>query len=146
MIDFHTFERVKLGDVAEFGRAKGGHVYPRGTSTFQISATKGQVGYLDKPRTVEAKEAVIIPQAGVDPEYFNIVLEKNAPLFMQRFATGLNVQEAELANFPIELHNVETQKAIVQIMRQTELAILTNQREQENNERLKKALLQKMMI
>lgn len=33
MIDFHTFENVRLEDVAEYGRAKKHHVYPIGTST-----------------------------------------------------------------------------------------------------------------
>lgn len=146
MIDFHTFERVKLGDVAEFGRAKAGHIYPRGTSTFQISATKGQVGYLDRPGTVEVKDAVIIPQAGINPEYFNIVLQKNVAQFMQRYATGLNVQESELANFPIDIHGKETQDAVVDIMRQAEDAIEQAQEETDANKKLKKVLLQKMMV
>ena len=40
MIDFNTYEEVKLEDVAEFGRAKQGFVYPVGSSTIQISASK----------------------------------------------------------------------------------------------------------
>lgn len=49
MIDFTTYEEVLLGDVAEYARAKQGHIYPAGTSTIQISATRGQVGYLTEP-------------------------------------------------------------------------------------------------
>ncbi len=117
MIDFNSHERVRLGDVAEFGRAKAGHIYPHGASTFQISATRGQVGYLEKPGTVPAKDAVIIPQAGINPRYFNIVMQMNAAEFMRIYATGLNVQEHELANFPIDLHNGDTQDAIVKMVR-----------------------------
>lgn len=47
MIDFDNFECVKLEDVAEFGRAKAGYIYPAGTSTIQISATKGQIDFLE---------------------------------------------------------------------------------------------------
>ena len=49
MVDLTMYEEVKLEDVAEFARAKQGYTYPAGTSTIQISATRGQVGYLTKP-------------------------------------------------------------------------------------------------
>lgn len=41
MVDFRTYEVVKLEDVAEYARAKQGKIYPAGTSTLQISATRG---------------------------------------------------------------------------------------------------------
>lgn len=41
MVDFKTYEIVKLEDVAEYARAKQGKIYPAGTSTLQISATRG---------------------------------------------------------------------------------------------------------
>lgn len=117
MIDFNTYECVKLEDVAEFSRAKQGHVYPRGASTLQISATKGQIGYLNYPKYVHTKEVVIIPQAGIDTAYFNIILQKNVEAFMQKYATGINIQEHEVGNFPIQLHNLETQKVIAKMMK-----------------------------
>lgn len=43
MVDFRTYEVVKLEDVAEYARAKQGKIYPAGTSTLQISATRGGV-------------------------------------------------------------------------------------------------------
>ena len=76
MIDFESYEEFKLEDVAEFERAKQGHIYPRGTSTIQISATRGQVNFLFVDRAVHAKEVAIIPQAGINQKYFNIVLRK----------------------------------------------------------------------
>lgn len=76
MIDFNTYEEVKLEDVAEYARAKKGKVYPAGTSTIQISATRGQVGYLNRSREVHSKDVAIIPQAGINPRYFNIVMQK----------------------------------------------------------------------
>lgn len=41
MVDFRTYEIVKLEDVAEYARAKQGKLYPAGTTTLQISATRG---------------------------------------------------------------------------------------------------------
>lgn len=117
MIDFKNYEVVKLRDVADFERAKKDKVYPAGTSTLQISATRGQIGYLETSGTVETKHVAIIPQAGIDPYYFNAVLQKGVERFMQKYATGLNIQERDVGNFEICLHNAETQKVIAEIVR-----------------------------
>lgn len=45
MVDFRTYEVVKLEDVAEYARAKQGKIYPAGTSTLQISATRGVLAF-----------------------------------------------------------------------------------------------------
>lgn len=45
MVDFRTYEVVKLEDVAEYARAKQGKIYPAGTSTLQISATRGGLAF-----------------------------------------------------------------------------------------------------
>lgn len=116
MIDFHTYEEVKLVDVAEFGRAKKGYIYPRGASTLQISATKGQIGYLDEPSEVPPKHVVIIPQAGINPKYFNYVMHKSIEQFMYKYATGMNIQEKEVGNLSIPLHNLDTQKAVGELL------------------------------
>ena len=146
MIDFTSYEEVKLEDVAEFGRAKQDFVYPTGSSTIQISASKGQVGYLFEKSTVETKNVVIIPQAGIDKFYFNIVLKKNIDEFMCKYATGINVQEKEIGNIPIQLHGFETQKAIAAAVREMDERC----NEQENKimklNEFKKTLLSEMFI
>ncbi|WP_300562742.1 restriction endonuclease subunit S [Companilactobacillus sp.] len=113
MIDFKTYEEVKLEDVAEFGRAKADMIYPAGTSTLQISASRGQVGFLSEEGCIASKDVAIIPQAGINPKYFNVVLKKNVEAFMSKYATGINIQEHEIGNFPIQVHNQETQHAVV---------------------------------
>ena len=83
-----------------------------GTSTIQISATKGQIDFLEYPREVPTKEVVIIPQNGIEPKYFNLILQRNVDKFIAKYATGINIQEKEIGNFPIELFNRETQKPL----------------------------------
>lgn len=121
MIDFHSYEEVKLEDVAEFGRAKKGHIYPKGSSILQISATRGQLGYLEQPSEVATKDVVIIPQLGINPKYFNIILEFNIDRFMNKYATGINIQEAEVGKFPVMVHDRETQRAVVAICNQFDM-------------------------
>lgn len=146
MIDFYDYQLVKLEDVAEFGRAKEGHIYPAGSSTIQISASRGQIGFLKYPSRVKTKDVVIIPSAGIYPQYFNIILQKNVEKFMRRYATGINIQEKEIGNFPIELHNQETQKAIAEIISQLDTMIDEQQKYIDTFSKTKKSFLQKMMI
>lgn len=120
MVDFRTYEVVKLEDVAEYARAKQGKVYPAGTTTLQISATRGDIGFLFEPGYIHTKNVAIIPQTGIDPLYFNIAMQRNINLFMHKYATGINIQEHEVGKFPIYLHDYETQKAIVAMFRQLE--------------------------
>lgn len=61
MVDFRTYEIVKLEDVAEYARAKQGKTYPAGTSTLQISATRGGIGFLSEPGYVHTKERCYYP-------------------------------------------------------------------------------------
>lgn len=120
MVDFRTYEVVKLEDVAEYARAKQGKIYPAGTTTLQISATRGDIGFLFEPGYIHTKNVAIIPQTGIDPLYFNIAMQRNIDLFMHKYATGINIQEHEVGKFPIYLHDYETQKSIVLMFRQLE--------------------------
>ena len=120
MVDFRTYEVVKLEDVAEYARAKQGKLYLAGTTTLQISATRGDIGFLYEPGYIHTKNVAIIPQTGIDPLYFNIAMQRNIDLFMHKYATGINIQEHEVGKFPIYLHDYETQKAIVAMFRQLE--------------------------
>lgn len=146
MIDFNTYERVKLGDVADFERAKPGKVYPGGCSTIQISATRGQIGFLPHPQTVKAKDVVIQPQAAIDRRYFNIIMQKNVDEFMQRYATGLNIQEHEVANFPIDLHNVDTQRAVAKMVMYMDDKAANIEEEIANLQTLKATMLGKLFV
>lgn len=146
MIEFNTYEEVKLEDVAEYARAKRGKVYPAGTSTIQISATRGQIGYLIEPKGIETKYVAIVPQAGINPKYFNIVMQKNVEEFIYKYGSGLNIQEKDVGKFPIQLHNKETQDAIAKMFGYAEDQEQIAQAEIDNLKSLKQTLLNKMMV
>lgn len=146
MIDFTTYEEVKLEDVAEYGRAKKDKIYPSGTTTLQISATRGQIGYLEKPSKVHTKDVAIIPQAGINPRYFNVVMKKNIAEFMRKYATGINIQEKEVGKFPIQLHDVETQKAVADLFGYVEREEAIIKREISNLKTTKSTLMNKMFV
>ena len=145
-ISLNTYEEIKLEDIAEYGRAKEGYLYPRGTSTIQISATRGQVGYLEEAGYIKSKDVAIIPQAGINPKYFNIILNKNIAQFMNKYATGINIQEHDIGKFPVQLHNQETQHAIVTHVNQMEEKIGHEEAEIAALEKLKKSLMTQMFV
>lgn len=144
MVDFTTYEEVKLEDVAEYARAKQGYTYPAGTSTIQISATRGQIGYLSEPGGVATKNVAIIPQAGINPKYFNIVLMRNMDEFRAKYQTGINIQENEIGKMPIQIANPETQSAIVQLWEFMERELIRETRELAALKKLKRNSLSKM--
>lgn len=146
MIDFHTFETVKLQDVAEYGRARKKHIYPAGTSTLQISATRGQIGFLYSPGEVATKDVAIIPSAGINPRYFNIVLHKNIDEFMRKYATGINIKDSEVGKFTIQLHNIETQKVIVDMFEFIETQKRQVRDDIRNMKDFKNTMLNQLMI
>ncbi|QDR72926.1 hypothetical protein FOD75_07545 [Limosilactobacillus reuteri] len=104
------------------------------------------MGYLYEPGEVATKDVAIIPSAGINPKYFNIVLHKNIDEFMRKYATGINIKENEVGKFPIQLHNLETQKAIVEIFSFMENEEQQIQKDIDNLNALKKNLLNNMLI
>ena len=146
MVDFRTYEIVKLEDVAEYARAKQGKLYPAGTTTLQKSATRGDIGFLFEPGYIHTKNVAIIPQTGIDPLYFNIAMQRNIDLFMHKYATGINIQEHEVGKFPIYLHDYETQKAIVLMFRQLEHEMIVERDTVNALKDLKSNMLKNMFV
>lgn len=65
---------------------------------------------------------------------------------MLKYATGINIQEKEVGNFPIQLHNKETQDTIVKLFDYAENQEQIAQAEIDNLKALKQTLLNKMMV
>lgn len=146
MINFKNYETVLLEDIAEFERAKKGKVYPKGTSTFQISATRGQVGYLEAPGKVESKYVAIFPCSAINPKYLNLVLQRNVDEFMYKYLNGLNVKEKDVGKYPIQLHNKETQDVIVLLFNIIDQEEKRTETEINNLMDFKQTMLNKLMV
>lgn len=117
-------KRCELKDVATWERAKAGKIYPVGCSTLQISATKGQIGYLDQPQEVEPKDVVIKPNQDIQPYYFYVILKKNIGTFLSAYKQGLNIREQDVGHYPLELHDYDKQMEIAKIVKGIDTAIV----------------------
>lgn len=118
-----NYKEFKLGDVAEYERAKEGQVYLKGSTLIQVSATSGEVEYLEEDRQVEGKYVVVIPNNDINSRYFNIVVKRNIEHFRSKYQAGMNLQQNDIKHVPIQLHNRKTQDMIaehVKLMEQEE--------------------------
>lgn len=137
-------KRCELKDVATWERAKAGKIYPAGCSTLRISATKGQIGYLDQPQEVEPKDVVIKPNQDIQPYYFYVILKKNVGTFLTAYKQGLNIQANDVGHYPIELHDYEKQKEIVEIVKGIDTQIINVTASMSVAKDLKKNMLSNM--
>lgn len=107
---------VNIFDVATFERSKSGKVYPKGSILIQVSATRGQLCYMEYDAPVDSKYGVFQP-FGIESKYLYYILDMNMPRFLSRYQTGLNINPEIFKHLNFTIHNrIETQMMIVTIM------------------------------
>ena len=106
-----------LKDIAEIERARSGKIYPKGTSLVQISATRGQVVYLEEDSEVEAHYATIIPAIDCEPRFLNLSIERAIPEFTRAYQTGLNIQIGAFDFMKVQLPHIRTQRVAVKFIK-----------------------------
>lgn len=138
--------KVKLTEVATFERSSG-KIYPAGSTTLQISATKGQTHFLDTDQNVEQKFAVIIPKEGIEPKYLFYSIEQAIPEFLAKYQTGLNLQVSELNHLQLIIDsNTSHQKEQVEQMELLEKSIRLTESELEQLKDFKQTCLVDLFV
>lgn len=147
MIDFSKFEIKKLKDVATFERVKKDKFYKKGTSLIQISATKGEIYFLESNKCSETKNVAIMCDTDIlDPRYFNICLHANIGYFLNKYKEGINVKEKDIGNILIQVRNFETQKCLVDMFSNVDTQIEITERKINTISELKKLFLSDMFV
>lgn len=135
-----------LKDVATWERSKKDKVYPAGTILLQVSATNGQLVYMDKEGTAASKYCAIMPNTEIiEPEYLYAIMEAITPDFLAKYQTTLNIQIDILDQYRLEYEiDRQTQKAIA--MRNQLLKAEIEKEEQmiAGLKRMKAAMLERM--
>lgn len=109
---------INLLDIATIERSKKNKTYKKGSILIQLSATKGQMIYLDDDTKVDSKYGVFeADKDKVEPRYLYYVLKMSMPDFLTRYQTGLNIKPEIFDSFKVKVHrNLEVQKIIVKIL------------------------------
>lgn len=108
-----NYKRFKITEVADIlGRPKKNQMYPEGCICLQVSASKGELLYLDTSQQVDAKYVVIKPR-NVIPFYLYLMIEKAMPEFLYKYRQGLNISVHDIKHMEVLCHtDVETQALI----------------------------------
>lgn len=115
---------VKIDDIAQVERAKNGKIYPAGCTLIALSATKGEVEYLEEDGEVETRYAVIIPDKQVvSGRYLYCALCYIFPEFLHKHRTGINLQFDELRFLKVAVYSLEDQQKFVEKLEQIDRRI-----------------------
>lgn len=108
--NYKKFKITKVADI--LGRPKKNQMYPEGCICLQVSASKGELLYLDTSQQVDAKYVVIQPR-NVIPFYLYLMIEKAMPEFLYKYRQGLNILAHDIKHMEVVCHtDVETQALI----------------------------------
>ena len=114
---------VMLSELATVERAQANKVYPDGCILIQISATKGQTIYLEKPKAVEPNYAVVIPNDNLVPRYLYFAISNEIEHFMARYKQGLNIVCEDISFMDVHWMRKEYQYVVVALLDVIEMLI-----------------------
>lgn len=121
---FKKQKQINLLDLVEFERSKKDKIYQSGCILIQVSATRGQLEYLENSSTVDSKFGVFIPKWNVNPKYLYYVLEMLMPGFLARYQTGLNINPEIFKHLILTIHtDVNVQALIVKMLDSLQVGI-----------------------
>ena len=141
-----VYKKVKLLDIASIERASNKE-YCKGVTIVQISATNGQVDYVDEARMIESKYAVLKPCDEIDSKYFYFSVKNSADDFFYKFKAGLNVQIEDFKHMELYIEdNIDIQKEQVRNMEKIKRATLLSEQEQSEVKEFKNTMLSKMFL
>ena len=108
---------IQLRELSTIERALKGKVYKRGCILLQISATDGQILYLDENKEIEAKYAVIIPNPDINSRYLFWSISVNLEDYLRKVQQGLNIVLEDVFKIPVVWYiNPLIQDEIIAVM------------------------------
>ena len=117
-MNLKDYKKVKLLDLVDIERAKKNKVYEKGNIIIQVSASKGQIFYLEEDTTVESKYIILTCKNNkiINTKYLYYVISDLLPKFLVKYQTGINIHP-EVFNY-MELvinDDIKTQEHIAKI-------------------------------
>jgi len=146
MIDFTKYDIRNIYEIADIERAIKGKRYKAGSTLIELSATKGNIEYLEKEGEIDTRYAVITPRIECFPRYIYISIQETLPEFIAKYLTGINLQESSLKHLAIKVHSLETQSFIVQSVQAIDGAIAGTKKEIEKIKDIKSNMLESLFV
>lgn len=141
-----VYKKVKLLDIASIERATNKE-YCSGVTIVQVSATRGQVEYVNEAKTIESKYVVLKPCDKFDSKYFYFAVKNSADEFFYKFQTGLNMKVEDFKHMELDVEDdINIQKEYVKNMEIIERAILLSEQELSEVKEFKNTMLSKLFV
>lgn len=141
-----VYKKVKLLDIASIERATNKE-YCSGVTIVQVSATRGQVEYVNEAKTIESKYVVLKPCDKFDSKYFYYAVKNSADNFFYKFQTGLNMKVEGFKHMELDVEDdINIQKEQVKNMEIIERAILLSEQELNEVKEIKNTMLSKLFV
>lgn len=97
--------KMNLLDLVEIERSKKNKLYPAGSILIQLSATRGQMKYMDRSGPVDTKYGVmILKDKSINPRYLYFILSVSMSSFLEVYQTGLNIVPEVFKFMNLEIH------------------------------------------
>lgn len=113
-----NYKKIKITEIADIvGRPKKGETYAEGCICLQVSASKGELVYLDTGQEVDSKYVVIQPKSVV-PYYLFVIMERAIPEFLYKYRQGLNISAHDIKHMEFLCHTDVSVQASIAILAQ----------------------------
>ena len=117
-MNLKDYKKVKLLDLVDIERAKKNKVYEKGNIIIQVSASKGQIFYLEEDTTVESQYIILTCKNNkiINTKYLYYVISELLPKFLVKYQTGMNIKPEVFNYMELIIHdNIKTQEHIAKI-------------------------------
>lgn len=117
-MNLKDYKKVKLLDLVDIERAKKNKVYNKGNIIIQVSASNGQIFYLEEDTSVESQYIILNCKDNniVDTKYLYYVISGLLPEFLAKYQTGINIQPEVFNYMELVIHDdKKTQEHIAKI-------------------------------
>lgn len=98
-------KKINLLDLVDIERSKKNKLYPADSILIQLSATRGQMQYMNKSGPADAKYGVMmLKNKDINPRYLYFILNMNMGSFLSVYQTGLNIVPEVFKFMNLEIH------------------------------------------
>ena len=118
-MNLRNYKKVKLLDLVDIERVKKNKIYDKGNIIIQVSASRGQILYLNHDTTVGSQYIVLTCKDNkiINTKYLYYIISDSLPEFLAKYQTGINIQPEVFKYLNLYIHDdIETQKHIVNIL------------------------------
>lgn len=141
----NEFKEINLLDIVNIEKAKKDKQYEKGNIIIQVSASKGQIFYLENKQVVERKYIVLIPKIKIHSKYLYYILSDVLPDFLIKYQTDINIQPEIFKFLKLKIHSdINIQNKIADILSNIDKQIENENKEIEKIKDFKKWHLDKM--